>query len=298
MEMTKQVRPTLTAVEMDCGDGLTFELANGARRKIEAVSTAAVIVETNLDEVGKEVPGGQTTYRMKCRLRIDGRPLDLVRTVGTNESFYDPAEVAGLRIWFDACDDCFEFLTEDHGKCRPNKKLRLAIQDASLRICPPLLHPWCPLPADGLRIEDCYCADDCWMGAYFGAAAHGGLDINHPAGTPIWAPINLETSEMFDRVDDGANNNRWRGVRTWPDGSKWILQVHHVFRLLVDEGQPIDAGVQIAEGAGVLAGAHNHSHFVFKVIEPGSETEILLDPWILFRQMSLDRAATVGRHHQ
>ena len=34
-------------------------------------------------------------------------------------------------------------------------------------------------------------------------------------------------------------------------------------------------------------GAVDHSHFVFKVHDEG-ET-VLLDPWILFRQMYLDR---------
>ncbi len=298
MRIEKAARPTVTAVEMDEGDELVFSLSGGARRRIRVETTDAVIVETNLDEIGKEVRGGRTVYRIRCRLRIDGEPLDLVRTIGTDETFADPAEVAGLWIWLDAVDDCFAFLSEGHGKCRPNKQLRLAVQDASLRICPPLLHPICPLPPDGLRIEDCYCADDCWMGAYYGAAAHGGLDINHPAGTPIWAPIAFESHELFESVAGGANNNRWRGVRTWPDGSRWTIQVHHVFALRAADSEPIDAGVHVADGAGVLCGAHNHSHFVFRVREPEAEADIFLDPWLLIRQMYLDRAATLGRHHQ
>lgn len=114
------------------------------------------------------------------------------------------------------------------------KAARFAVEDASARICPVLLHPWCPLPEGGLRIEDCYEGSDCWMGPYFGADAHGGLDINHPAGT------------------------------------------------------------HLADGAGVWNGSHEHSHFAFKVIEPGEDDAdaIPLDPWILFRQMYQDRRIT------
>jgi len=43
-------------------------------------------------------------------------------------------------------------------------------------------------------------------------------------------------------------------------------------------------------------GSHEHSHFVFGVVEPGAEESILLDPWILFRQMYEDREATTAEH--
>ena len=135
------------------------------------------------------------------------------------------------------------------------------------------------------------------MGAYDGVSAHGGLDINHPAGTPIYAPIPLDDHELFDRLDHGANNNRWRGTHRWPDGSSWILQVHHVVRVLFADHEPIPAGAQVAEGAGVLTGDYEHSHFVFAIIEPGAsfEDSILLDPWILFWQMYQDRDRTTCR---
>jgi hypothetical protein len=67
------------------------------------------------------------------------------------------------------------------------------VQDATLRVCPDLVHPFCPIPKDGLRIEDCYNGENCWLGALYGAAAHAGLDINHPAGTPLWTPIDFDT---------------------------------------------------------------------------------------------------------
>ena len=72
------------------------------------------------------------------------------------------------------------------------------------------------------------------------------------------------------------------------DGSEWILQAHHMTALSVPEHRPVGKGEQFARGAGVLSGAVDHSHFVFKVHDEG-ET-IPLDPWILFWQMYQDQA--------
>lgn len=57
--------------------------------------------------------------------------------------------------------------------------------------------------------------------------------------------------------------------------------------LTVREHEPIGKGQQFARGAGVLSGAFDHSHFVFKIHDYG-ET-ILLGPWILFWQMDPDQ---------
>ncbi len=297
MIIEKTARETLTAVEMDCGDELRFTLADGRTRSIVLRHTEAVVFHTTCEAPRVEQRGAVTNYRFRCTLEIDGTPVSLGREVATQRSFYRPRELMGLRIWFDACDDIFAFLSEDHGACRPRKRARFAIQDATKRIAPVLLHPWCPLPPGGLRIEDCYMGEDVWLGAYYGAAAHGGLDINHPAGTPIWAPIGFDEHGFFARLEWGDTNNRWRGVRRWPDGSVWRLQVHHVIRLRIPEGEAIPAGAHVADGAGVLIGAHEHSHFKFAVREPdaaeGGE-EILLDPWILFQQMYRDRELTTA----
>jgi hypothetical protein len=297
MIIEKTARETLTAVEMDLEDELRFTLSNGQVRSIRLKSTSAKMFHTTVKEPKVQQRGAVTNYHFRCGLEIDGVAIEISREVATQRSFYEPREVMGLRIWFDACDNIFDFLTEEHGICRPRKRARFAIQDAQLSICPVLLHPWCPLPAGGLRVEDCYNGEDVWLGAYFGAAAHGGLDINHPAGTPIWTPIEIDDHFLFDSLAKGNNNNRWRGWHRWPDGSTWILQVHHVIRLLVPEHQPIPAGALLADGAGVFIGNHEHSHFVFKIQESGTTEEeaILLDPWILFWQMYRDRRRTTAQ---
>jgi len=286
-QLQRKALPTLTAVEMDRGDTLRFELADGSTRDIALLDTWAKVIFTTLPKLKEEVCGGRTFYQFGCRLRVGRQEHELVREVPTHRSFYEPWVIDGVRIWLDAVDDIFEFLLEEHGSCRPGKQARFAVQDATLRICPEPVHQWCPLPSKGMDINLCYCGEDCWMGPYFGASAHGGLDINHAPCTPIWAPIDLDDQYYFDSVETGANNNRWRGHRRWPDGSEWILQCHHMTRLTVAEHTPLTSGQQYADGAGVWSGYHHHSHFVFRVVQDARE--VLLDPWILFWQMYQDK---------
>ncbi|KPJ59654.1 MAG: hypothetical protein AMS15_06800 [Planctomycetes bacterium DG_23] len=283
----RTAKQTLAAVEMDHGDVLEFKLRSGQVVTVELLSTSARILRTTLKRLRVEKDGARTDYRFGCALRINGAVHELEREVATERSFYEPWVISGVRLWFDAVDDIFEFLTETHGECRPRKKARFAIQDASLRICPELLHPWCPLPEGGLKIEQCYRGEDCWLGAYNGASAHGGLDINHPRGTPLWAPLDIDNHFYFKSLEMGHNNNGWRGIRRWQDGSEWILQAAHMTELTVPEHRPLGGGEQFAWGAGVRSGVVDHSHFVFKIHDQG-ET-ILIDPWILFWQMYRDQ---------
>jgi hypothetical protein len=284
--MRRKARATLTAVEMNHGDVLDFGLVSGETVRIELVTTSAHVVRTTLKQLKVEENAAETLYRFDCVLRVNGIEHRLEREVPSQRSFYEPWEIAGVRIWFDAVDGIFEFLAEEHGECRPTKHARFGLQDAALRICPETIHPWCPLPEGGLKIEHCYRGEDCWMGPYNGASAHGGLDINHPRGTPLRAPLDIHDHYYFNSLAMGHNNNRWRGIHRWPDGSEWILQAHHMTALTVPEHQPLRKGEQFASGAGVLSGYTDHSHFVFKIRE-GDDT-IALDPWILFWQMYRD----------
>ncbi|MGC9450478.1 MAG: hypothetical protein ACP5I4_03440 [Oceanipulchritudo sp.] len=287
--MKLQATETLCPFELDKGESLEFVLSDQSSRRIDLIDTGAQVLFTTLPEPQVEFANARTYYRFHCVLRINGEEHRLEREVPTWRSFYEPWEIDGLRIWFDAVKDIFCFLTETHGACAPQKQARFAVQDASRRICPDPVHPWCPLRPEGLWINDCYNGEDCWLGPYYGCAAHGGLDINHRRGTPIWAPIGIDDHYFFNSLQMGHNNNRWRGHRKWADGSEWILQCHHMTRLTVPEHTPLKAGQAYAEGAGVLSGAHDHSHFVFKVLRDGAES--LLDPWILFWQMYRDREA-------
>ena len=75
----------------------------------------------------------------------------------------------------------------------------------------------------------------------------------------------------FNSIKMGHNNNRWRGIRKWPNGDIWALQAHHINQLLVDENTPIRQGTHYAVAAGELLGSHAHTHFVFKTNTGGKE---------------------------
>jgi len=282
--------PSLQGIELDVGESV--RLRDGSERKLTLLQAGVQSVTRGLLPYAPERKG-VVSYRFSCRLEVDGHEVHLTRTVPSQENFRDPPTVAGLHIWLDATGDVADLLGSHGADNRyfPQKACRLALWEAGERICPPLLHPWCPLPRNTLRVEDCYRGEDVWMGPYDGCECHGGLDINHPAGTPLWTPLSIHEHGNFDRVGvNGANNNRWRGWHHWPDGSSWFLQSHHHIRLLVEEGVPLEAGTHYAEGAGVLSGCHEHTHFTFGIRR--DNREVLLDPWLLFRQMYKDRAQT------
>lgn len=295
-ELYRQAGPTLTAVEMDHGEILNFELLNGKVVALELIDTGARILRSTLKEPGVPEWKARTDFEFFAELKIDGEPVRIVREASTARSFYEPLEAAGLRLWFDAALAVFDFLREVHGACRPGRAARFALQDATRSIAPVPIHPWCPLPPGGLRIEDCYHGDNCYLGAYCGTDAHGGLDINHPDGTPLYLPFDVDWQYLYHRTGRGDDNNRWRALRCWEDGSVWTIRSAHMRDMLVEDFVPLKAGTCYARAAGTAVHApesHEHSHFAFGIVEP--EGIIWLDPWILFRQMYLD--APGSREH-
>lgn len=292
MILERTAKSTLTPCGLNHGDSLHFTLHSGAPWEMTLLDTTARVLASDYAAYqyrdGGHESGDISVYGMRCVLRVNGRELEICREVGAPSSFYEPVVVDGVSIWFDAASCAFRadggFMAEKDWReallCKPNHKARLVVQEADRPICPEPLHPWFPNPARRLDIRDCYNGEDCWMGPYGGAAAHCGLDVNMPAGTVLSAPISVDDQRLFTALSAGYANNRWRGVRRWPDGAQWELQCHHQIDMLVPEGTPLRRGTPYATGAGVAVGAHQHSHFVFRVIEQGGT--YMLDPWILF----------------
>lgn len=276
-------KDTITPVELDPGQSVRYALKNGEMRTLELVDTDCRILLSNLRTARKAQYGGGTVYMFEADVRVDGHPMKMRRYVPVQQSFYEPYVVNGLRIWFDAVAKVGEHFNENHGSCLPQRAARFVLLDASLSIAPQEIRPWYPNSDNVLDVHDCYKGDDAWMGPYHGADLHGGLDVNMPNGTPLWAPVDFDDHYYFDMTSRGANNNRWRGTRRWPNGDLWTLQVHHVAKPLVDEHTPLKRGKYYAVAAGEWLGSHAHSHFVFKVDTRGRQ--YLLDPWILFWQI-------------
>jgi PKD domain-containing protein len=299
---------TLTAVEMNHGDTLRFRLRSGEIRTLVLEDTRVQILEQN---------DGGIVYAFDCQVQIGGHSLTMRRYVCTQESFYEPYVVNGLRIWPDSVLAIYDKIPMRYPKSgnlryRPRKDARFAIQDATLPICSQEMMPWFTRGTDCLDVGDCYNGDDCWMGAYLGEACHGGMDINHHYGQPLLTPIDFDDQWNFNSLKAGHNNNRWRGVRQWSNGDVWALQTHHHLRLTVPERTPLRAGTHYADGAGIRSGSHNHTHFEFKVVhqpaklpidfdddtEPAASEQpevIHLDPWILFWQIFETSRARKGQ---
>lgn len=292
--MIKQAKSTLTPFELDWGETLQFVRADGHKVTFHLLKTWSEVVSTGLNSFDTPVSGAKTVYRFFCDMEINKKQYRFEREIPTQKSFYDPWTIDGVFIWFDAVSDIFKtdngFLLEKDAirgqPCKPDKKARFAVADVTLDICPEKLHPWFPLPDHGLSIEACYRGEDCWMGPYDGMMAHGGLDINHPVGTPLWVPFDLDDQFYFNSLKMGDNNNRWRGIRQWDDGTVWVIQAHHMTELTVQEHMPLKKGEQFAKGAGVFSGVVDHTHFVFRVDEDGKT--FFLDPWILIWKMYRD----------
>jgi len=280
-EVRRTARGTLTPVELDIGDTLAFRLLNGREVRMTMLSASAAPLITNLGP-GRNPIQGRTIYGFTATVLIDGHSLVLERYVGSQEGFAEPWVVNGMRVWLDAVDDIFSFLTENHGACRPSRGARFAVQDAGLGICPEPVHLWYPNPENRLDVAKCYGGDDPWMGAYAGVDAHGGLDLDMPEGTPLYSPVGVDDQWLAHSVARGDGNNRWEGARRWPDGSRWTLRVSHVSRLAVPEHEPVKGGTMIGLGAGMAVGYHEHSHFVFETHDDGMT--VPLDPWLLFHE--------------
>lgn len=283
----RAAKDTITPVTLNHDDELHFQLRDGQTRIIKLVSTQAAIAEGTQQNVRK--------YTFSAVLTVDGERHEIQRAVPCQESFYEPAEIRGVRIWLDAVSCIFKddggFMGEKDVRgggpsCRPARKARLAVNDVHDRVCPERLVWWYPETAERIDVRRCYRGEDVWMGPYEGKGAHGGLDINMKSGTPLYAPIAFDEHGLFNSLREGDNNNRWRGVRRWENGSVWWLQAHHLNKMVVAEHTPLKAGTLYAETAGVHIGAAQHTHFVFRVFEEGES--YFLDPWIVFWQTFRD----------
>lgn len=294
----RKAKATLTPVEMNREDTLHFTLTNGEVRTMVLKNISSDIIITNLGKLRQDQPGGATLYHFTCQVLIDGQLLNMERYVGAQESFYEPYVINGMRVWFDGVNTIGQLIKDEHGgkssESVPRKHARFAVSDMTRRIVPSRLYPMFPLTENFIRISDSYNADDCWLGAYNGFELHGGLDLNRPAGTPHFTPFPIDDHYFVFSLDKGDNNNRWRGTHTWENGDEWTIQNHHMLNLRIPEHQPIGAGEYYADGSGVHVGDHNHSHFVFRIKTREDNSEILLDPWMLFWQTFEDNRERAG----
>lgn len=286
-------KSTLTVIELNKEDEVRYELASGRIVHLKLLESKVEIIFSTIDLPAKGTNKDASVFKMESLFQIDGQEMKMVRYVPVQESFYEPYNVNGLRIWFDAVKSLDQFYHENHGDCLPMKEVRIALHDATLPICDEEVVAWCPLPDNYPDVSLSYRGENTWLGTYFGADLHGGLDINMPSNTPLWAPLSLNYHYFFSTLNAGHNNNRWRALKHWENGDTWTFQSHHLNELLVPEFQSIPKGVKYAYTGGTLAGAHTHTHFVFKVKQPGYD-DYFMDPWIIFWQSLENKKEKAG----
>jgi hypothetical protein len=294
----RKAKATLTPIEMNKQDTLKFTLQNGEVRTMVLKDISAGIIMTNLAKLKEDQSGGATLYHFTCQVLIDGHLMNMERYVSSQESFFEPYVINGMRIWFDGVSEIGKIIKDEHGgkssESVPLKHARFAVTDMTQRIAPSQLYPMYASDKNDIRIADSYNGDDCWMGAYNGFELHGGLDLNSPAGTPHFTPFAIDDHYFFNSLHKGDNNNRWRGSHTWENGDKWSIQNHHMLNLRIPEHTPIGAGIHYTDASGVHVGDHDHAHYVFRVKATENEAELLLDPWILFWQIFEDNRERIG----
>ena len=296
---------TASVCELNVGDVLEFALKSGEVRRLKLTGASWKVLERRGDDVRR--------YSFTTELEIDGKPTPLTCTVPSSDFLNGkPFEVAGLNVWPDGVQDIFRdgggyMLEKDFrhvaGTCRPMRRARIVLQDATLRVVPEKVRLWWPVKSWPLDVNDCYNGRDCWMGPWYeyvgterGGETHCGIDMNMPAHTPLTAPFALDDQHYFHAVKKGNNNNRWRGIRRWSENEWWWIQAHHIDTpYLVPENRPLAAGTVYALSGGQWAGEFTHTHFNVRVFTRRKGADGLdeieshwINPAILFHQMRLD----------
>ncbi|MDD4227265.1 MAG: PKD domain-containing protein [Mariniphaga sp.] len=298
-------KETITPIEINHGDAVHYTNKAGEKLTIELLSTSANVIYTNKYKIPPDESGNdrgnmfraRLLYEFTCDLKINGLPMTMRRYVGSQESFYEPYVMNGVRIWFDGVSAINEenggFLnTARTENGIPKKHARFVFHDMTQRICPGEIHPWF---IDGeekdesfiyrdnfIDIGRCYNGDDCFLGAYLGGEAHGALDVVMEKNTLMYAPFDMDTQEGI----------RAAGSKKWSDGSVWRINTGHVIEKFVPDNVPLKAGTVYGRGAKRAVGFHPHAHFGFAIFE----NEILydIDTWIIFWQLFEDNKKRDG----
>jgi PKD repeat protein len=295
---------TITPLELNHGETLKYTRNDGSVLTLELISTSANILYTNRDKIPLDESGNdrgcmyraRLMYVYTCDVKINGLPMTMRRYVGSQECYYEPYVINGVRIWFDGVSDIFTedggFINEKHGPCKPEKKARFVFQDMDSRICPGEIHAWFKDGEDRndnfiykdnfIDIGRAFNGDDSFMGAYLGGEAHGGLDVDMAQNSLMYAPFDLDTQEGI----------RVNGSKTWPDGSEWRINTGHIIEKYIPDNTPINGGEVYGRGARRGCWWHTHAHFGFQIYESGILYDI--DPWIIFWQLFEDNKKKDG----
>lgn len=171
----RAARKTLTVVEMNHGDELRFKLRGGEERTFVLEKTSARIIER---------PRGGIIYSFDCHLRADGQPLLLRRYVCSQETFYEPWVLNGVRLWLSSSKSVFQLVPmrypETHHKL--DADAIIVLQDATMPICPQPMKLWFSMRRHFIDVGTCYNGDDRMARPLLGAGLSCGAGHQHVQG--------------------------------------------------------------------------------------------------------------------
>ena len=128
--LQRKSKPTLTPFGLDHGNTLRFQLRDRRLWEMTLFETSAEVTGRNYAAHGYRDSGHESgdisSYAFDCRLLINGKEHHLRREVGTQASFYEPWEIDGVRLWFDAAACVFKthggFMVDETGATSLNRK--------------------------------------------------------------------------------------------------------------------------------------------------------------------------------
>ena len=100
-------KATMTPVELAHGETLVYESGDGETLELKLTGTAARILYTNRERILRDESGNdrgnmyraRLLYTYTINLEVNGIPMTMRRYVGSQESFFEPYVINGVRIW-------------------------------------------------------------------------------------------------------------------------------------------------------------------------------------------------------
>lgn len=84
---------------LNYGDEIKYELASGETIHLKVIDSNVEVIFSTVDLPNERKFNDASIFKMECTTLIDGQEMSMVRYVPVQESFYEPYNVNGIRIY-------------------------------------------------------------------------------------------------------------------------------------------------------------------------------------------------------